>query len=87
MAQETRWENPMARSTASARTKAAAVAVARKVENAAETRASVYRHAGKTMSGRPDVGAAPRFRAKAPPATYRYTEPRSRAGLGHQSGA
>ena len=62
----------MARNTASARTKAAAVALARKVENAAETRASVYRHAGKTMSGRPDVGAAPRFKAKHSPATYRY---------------
>jgi hypothetical protein len=62
----------MAKGTASARTKAAAVAVARKVEKPAETPAKVYRHADKTMTGRPEVGAAPRFKAKHSPAKYKY---------------
>jgi hypothetical protein len=42
----------MAKGTASARTKATAVAVVRRVEKPAETPAKVYRHAGKTMTGR-----------------------------------
>lgn len=31
-----------------------------------------YVHADKDMAARPEVGAAPRFRAKKPPTTYRY---------------
>ncbi len=60
------------RRTASAKTKAAAVAVARKAEKPAGTRAKIYLHAGKTMTGRPEVGAAPRFKAKQPPVKYKY---------------
>ena len=36
---------------------------------AAGTTAKGYVHADKTMAARPEVGAAPRFKAKQPPAT------------------
>ena len=46
-----------------------------------------YEH-GQDAVARPEIGAAPRFRAKAPPATYRYDfKHGARAGLGRQSGA
>ena len=35
-------------------------------------RAAGYFHKDKSLKGRPEVGAAPRFRAKHPPASYRY---------------
>lgn len=43
-----------------------------KVTKSAGTTAKGYVHADKTMAARPEVGAAPRFRAKQPPASYRY---------------
>ena len=42
------------------------------VSKAAKTIAKGYVHIDKTMAARPEVGAAPRFRAKLPPTTYRY---------------
>ena len=42
------------------------------VTRAAPEEAKGYVHADKDMAARPEVGAAPRFKARKPPTTHRY---------------